>query len=100
MLSELILDLGKCPNQKTHESESACFLVGEEKLFFSFLKSLWPTFLNFTNRTAQNEIALSSFFPKRKEEKFNKIPKYINYFHAMNFSAKYDNIWENDNFFS
>ena len=28
MLSESILDLGKCPNQKTHESESACFLVG------------------------------------------------------------------------
>ena len=28
MLSETILDLGKCPNRKTHESESACFLVG------------------------------------------------------------------------
>ena len=28
MLSDSILDLGKCPNQKTHESENACFLVG------------------------------------------------------------------------
>ena len=27
MLSKLILDLGKCPNQKTHVSESAGFLV-------------------------------------------------------------------------
>ena len=27
LLSKSILDLGKCPNQKTHESESACFLV-------------------------------------------------------------------------
>ena len=27
MLSKTILDLGKCPNQKTHESESAGFLV-------------------------------------------------------------------------
>ena len=27
MLSESILDLGKCPNQKMHESESACFPV-------------------------------------------------------------------------
>ena len=27
MLSETILDLGKCPNQKTHESESAGFLI-------------------------------------------------------------------------
>ena len=27
LLSELILDLGKCPNQKTHESESADFLL-------------------------------------------------------------------------
>ena len=27
MLQKLILDLGKCPNQKMHESESACFLV-------------------------------------------------------------------------
>ena len=26
-LSVLILDFGKCPNQKTHESESAGFLV-------------------------------------------------------------------------
>ena len=28
MLSKSILDLGKCPNWKTLESESACFLVG------------------------------------------------------------------------
>ena len=28
LLSESILDLGKSPNQKTHESESADFLVG------------------------------------------------------------------------
>ena len=28
MCSDSILDLGKCPNQKTHESESACFPVG------------------------------------------------------------------------
>ena len=28
MLSESILDLGKCPNQKMHESECACFQVG------------------------------------------------------------------------
>ena len=28
MLSETILDLGKGPNQKMHESEKACFLVG------------------------------------------------------------------------
>ena len=28
MLSDSILDLGKCPNRKTHESESACFPVG------------------------------------------------------------------------
>ena len=28
MISESILDLGKYPNQKTHLSESACFLVG------------------------------------------------------------------------
>ena len=27
MLSKSILNLGKCPNRKTHESESACFLV-------------------------------------------------------------------------
>ena len=27
LLSKLILDFGKCPNQKTHESESAGFLV-------------------------------------------------------------------------
>ena len=26
--SDSILDLGKCPNPKTHESESACFQVG------------------------------------------------------------------------
>ena len=25
MLTDSILDLGKCPNRKTHESESACF---------------------------------------------------------------------------
>ena len=28
MLSDQILDLRKCPNRKTHESESACFPVG------------------------------------------------------------------------
>ena len=28
MHSYSILDLGKCPNRKTHDSESACFLVG------------------------------------------------------------------------
>ena len=28
MLSDSILDLGKCPNRKMHESESACFPVG------------------------------------------------------------------------
>ena len=28
MFSDSILDLGKCPNPKTHESESACFQVG------------------------------------------------------------------------
>ena len=27
MLSDSILDVGKCANQKMHESESACFLV-------------------------------------------------------------------------
>ena len=27
MLSETILDLRKCPNKKTHESESAGFLI-------------------------------------------------------------------------
>ena len=27
LLSDSILDLGKFPDQKTHESESACFLV-------------------------------------------------------------------------
>ena len=27
LLSKLILDFGKCPNQKMHESESAGFLV-------------------------------------------------------------------------
>ena len=27
MLSDSILDLKKCPNRKTHESESACFPV-------------------------------------------------------------------------
>ena len=29
LLSKLMLDLKKCPNQKMHESESACFLVWE-----------------------------------------------------------------------
>ena len=28
MLSNSILDLGKCPNWKMHKSESACFLIG------------------------------------------------------------------------
>ena len=28
MLSDSIKDLGKCPNRKMHESESACFPVG------------------------------------------------------------------------
>ena len=28
ILSESILDLGKCPNRKMHESERACFPVG------------------------------------------------------------------------
>ena len=27
MLSDSVLDLGKCPHRKTHESESACFLA-------------------------------------------------------------------------
>ena len=27
IVSKVILDLGKCPNRKMHESESACFLV-------------------------------------------------------------------------
>ena len=27
LFSDSILNLGKCPNWKTHESESACFLV-------------------------------------------------------------------------
>ena len=27
LLLELISDLGKCPNKKTHESDSTCFLV-------------------------------------------------------------------------
>ena len=28
MLSDSTLDLGKCPNWKTHESKSACFPIG------------------------------------------------------------------------
>ena len=33
MLLEMILDLGKCPNQKMHESESAVFPPMSEIIF-------------------------------------------------------------------
>ena len=49
MLSYSILDLGKCPNLKTHGSESACFPVGskmETKSNF-LIKYYLITILNF-----------------------------------------------------
>ena len=53
LLSKLILDFGKCPNQKTHESESAVFLVWalpQVQNFFEssfYTKSYIITILNF-----------------------------------------------------
>ena len=42
LLSELILDLGKCPNQKTHESESAGFLLRAlPEVQNQFRKQIW-----------------------------------------------------------
>ena len=38
MLLESILDFGKCHNQKTHESESAGFLVWEPEVQNRFWK--------------------------------------------------------------
>ena len=41
MLSDSIWDLGKCPNQKTHESESAGFLLLLKVVFIIDYKALW-----------------------------------------------------------
>ena len=49
MVSETVLDLRKCPNQKTHERESAVFLVWalpKVKAVF-YTKSYIITILNF-----------------------------------------------------
>ena len=49
MLLEMILDLGKCPNQKMHESESAVFSPMSEIIFKSsfLIKSYIITVLTF-----------------------------------------------------
>ena len=46
MLSESILDLGKCPNRKMHESESAGFLDGALPESSFLIKSCEITTLN------------------------------------------------------
>ena len=62
MLSDSILDLGKCPNRKTHEGESACFPVGALP---DVQKRIWKHF---------SHKVLYIYYSKKKLECFGQFP--------------------------
>ena len=73
LLSKLILDFGKCPNQKTHESESAGFLV---RTLPVVRNQFWK---QFSNKVLYNYC--SKFFFGAFRSVFKKVKKWI--FHCI-----------------
>ena len=70
-LSESILDLRKCPNRKTHESESAYFLVGE---LCKVQNQIWQHFSHKVIHNYYYKFLFWVFWPI-----FNKVKKWISH---------------------
>ena len=72
MLSELMLDLGKCFNQKTYESESAQFghltrskIVYKSIFFLTYWQLFFKNWQHFVSNNCVPKIGLSIWFSKR-----------------------------------